>query len=111
MDFRDFVKPEFLLLIPALYVLGKIIKDTEKIADRHIPAILGVVCILLCIIYIVGSSTFEDYRCIMMGIFTALVQGLLCAGAAVYGYEILKNEGLVKKKVDKPAENPEDGKS
>jgi len=104
MDFRDFIEPWFLVLTPVLYVLGKIIKDTQKVNDRHIPLILGLSGIILCIIYIIGKSTFDGYQDIMIGSFTALVQGLLCAGAAVYGYEIFKNEGLIKKKINMPVE-------
>jgi len=98
MGFREFIRPEFLVLTPVLYVVGKIIKNTQKVNDRHIPLILGLSGIIFCIIYIIGKSTFDGYQDIMTGSFTALVQGLLCAGLAVYGYEFFKNERLIKKK-------------
>ena len=47
MDFTEFIKPELLVLVPALYGLGMVLKNTEKIKDNYIPSILTVVSILL----------------------------------------------------------------
>ena len=85
MDFRDFIAPELLVLIPVLWVLGKLIKTTQFIPDRFIPVILGGVSVVISLCYIVGtaSSTWT-------AIFTAITQGILCAGAAVYGNQLVK---------------------
>jgi len=40
MDFVEYVIEQALVLIPALYVLGMIIKHTQFIKDKYIPVIL-----------------------------------------------------------------------
>lgn len=80
----DYIKPELLILIPVLNVIGKIIKET-KINDKFIPLILGVIGIILSCIFVIGSAGFS-----VLNLFAAIVQGILCAGCAVYGNQILK---------------------
>lgn len=86
INFLDYIRPELLVLIPFCIVLGLILKSAEFIKDSLIPLILGGVAILLAICYIAGDSdTFG-----VTGWFTAVTQGILCAGAAVYGHQIVK---------------------
>ena len=37
MDFLEYIKPELLILVPVLYVIGMAIKKTALIADKLIP--------------------------------------------------------------------------
>ena len=37
MDFTEYIKPELLILIPVLYVIGMAVKKTALIADKLIP--------------------------------------------------------------------------
>ena len=46
----DFVRPELLVLIPVLVIIGKIIKDSE-IANKWIPLMLGGIGIVLGVAY------------------------------------------------------------
>ena len=85
MDFSQYVKPELLVLIPVLFILGEIIKHTEAIRDNWIPAILGIVGILLSAIYVWAVSGFS-----LLMVFVAITQGLLVAGASVYVDQIVK---------------------
>lgn len=85
MDFRDFIAPELLVLVPVLLIIGKIIKETSFIPDKAIPAILGVVSIVISLCYVIGTAAST-----WTAIFTAVTQGILCAGAAVYGNQIWK---------------------
>lgn len=85
MDYVNYIKPELGIVIAMLYVLGLIIKQTEKINDKYIPAILGVVGIILCYAYVVSIEGFTG-----VGGFTAVTQGILCAGAAVYVNQLIK---------------------
>lgn len=96
MSFTDYIKPELLILIPVLYFLGEIIKTTEKIENRYIPALLGAVGIALSLLYVLGTEPFSA-----TGIFTAITQGILVAGAAVYTNEL----------VDQLMKRPEGGKN
>ena len=87
MDFNDFIIPELLVLIPALYIIGEIVKSSlGEAGNRHIPAILGMVGIILAVIW--ELSVCRDN--LALAVFTAIVQGILCAGAAVYANQILK---------------------
>lgn len=88
---EQYIVPELLYLVPALYVLGMIVKRTEFIADRFIPLVLGLVSILTALSYefsIMGVS-FE-------AVYMSVIQGILCAGCAVYANQayrqMLKDE-------------------
>lgn len=85
MDFLEFVKPELLVLVPALYGLGMVLKKTEKISDNYIPSILTLVSIVLTCLYVLGTEGITA-----VSIFTSLVQGLLCVAGAVYSNQLIK---------------------
>lgn len=81
----DYIKPELLILVPVLYILGEIMKHTERIKDNYIPAILGAAGILLAFIYVTATEGIA-----LIGVFTAITQGILVAGAAVFADQIVK---------------------
>lgn len=85
MDFLNYIQPELLVLVPALYALGSIIKNTEKINDKYIPLMLTVIGIVLSCIYVLGTEGITA-----ISIFTAFVQGVLVAAAAVYSHQLIK---------------------
>lgn len=93
MTFVEYIRPELLILVPVLYVLGAIIKDSAAIQNRWIPAILGGVGIALSLLYVLGTGDFSA-----TGVFTAITQGILVAGAAVYTNELIVQ--LIKKPED-----------
>eukprot|EP00828_Plagiopyla_frontata_P010703 TRINITY_DN1575_c0_g1_i9.p1 TRINITY_DN1575_c0_g1~~TRINITY_DN1575_c0_g1_i9.p1 ORF type:complete len:111 (+),score=13.92 TRINITY_DN1575_c0_g1_i9:158-490(+) len=39
MEFSQYIADNALILIPALYIIGMLIKNIEKIADKYIPII------------------------------------------------------------------------
>ena len=85
MTFEEYISPELLVMIPALYVIGSSLKRFDNFKDKHIPLVLGVVSIMIAFVYecsILGLS-FE-------ALYTAIIQGLLCAGATVYGNQLVK---------------------
>lgn len=86
----NYVKPELVVLAVVLYFIGMGIKKTEKIKDNYIPMILGVLGVVLCAIWVMATSSFESTNDIFMGIFTALVQGVLVAGLSVYVNQMIK---------------------
>ena len=73
-----------------LYFIGIGIKNTEKIKNKYIPIILGCIGIIISAIYVVATSDFNGYKTVFMGVFTAIVQGVLVAGASVYINELIK---------------------
>lgn len=83
-NLQNYIKPELLILVPVLYVVAMIIKNTEAIKDKYIPAILGVLGIVLSTLYVIASEGLS-----LMGVFTAITQGVLVAGACVYANQIL----------------------
>lgn len=82
---QDYIKPELLVLIPVLYILGLMLKKTEKINDKYIPVMLGIIGIVLSAIYVAAVSDI-----CLMSVFTAVTQGILVAEAAVYVNQLVK---------------------
>lgn len=89
MNFEEYIKPELLILIPVMYLIGVAIKNS-RIADRFIPLILGGVAILLCGLWIFATSHFTGAADYALGFFSAFTQGVLIAGASVYVNQIVK---------------------
>lgn len=85
MEYMEFIKPELATLIPALYAIGAMLKHTEKIKDNYIPLILTVISLVLTCLYVFSVEAVTG-----MSIFTAIVQGVICAACAVYGNQLYK---------------------
>lgn len=85
MDYTQFIKPELLVLVPALYGLGLVLKNTHKISNNYIPAMLTAVSVALSLLYILSTDGING-----VSVFTAIVQGLICVAVAVYGNEVIK---------------------
>lgn len=90
MNFEEFIKPELLILIPVLYLIGKGIKKSKKISDSLIPIILGGVGVLLSALWVLAISDISSGKEIAVAIFTAVTQGILIAGASVYSNQLIK---------------------
>lgn len=88
----DYIKPELLVLIPVLYLIGVAVKGS-KIADKHIPFILGGIAIVLSALWIFATSEMGGTSDVTMAIFTAITQGVLIAGASVYINQLAKQAG------------------
>lgn len=83
--FTDYIKPELLVLVAVLYIIGLMIKGTKKIKDNYIPVILGILGIALSCLYVVATEGFS-----LLGAFTGVTQGILVAGVAVYVNQLIK---------------------
>ena len=95
MDFKEFIKPELLLLIPICYALGIWFKGIEGIKNWLIPFILSGISIACCFLYLLASELPEiKGNLIAAYIFTSLTQGILCAAAAVFAANIVKQVTL-----------------
>ena len=92
---KDFIKPELIILIPVLYLIGCGIKKSE-IKDKFIPILLGLVGVIFAGLYVFATCSTDGLKDIAMAVFTALTQGILTAGASVYFNQIYKQ--LNKKK-------------
>lgn len=85
MNIEDFIIQQGLILVPALYVLGMILKGWKLIPDNIIPTVLLFFGITgaMSIMGIDDSSTTEQ-------IIQAVLQGILVTGAAVYTNQLVK---------------------
>lgn len=77
MDIIKYISDEALVLIPALYVIGMMLKSTPKVQDWLIPYILLALGILGAV-GILGVST------------KAVIQGILVTGATVFTNQLIK---------------------
>ena len=77
MNLLNFIFEKAIILVPALNIIGAILKSTKKIKDNYIPLILLVFGILGAII-IMGFSG------------ESIIQGILITGCAVYGNQVVK---------------------
>ena len=85
MDYARYIKPELLILVPVLVIIGKLIKGTI-IDSKHIPLILGVISVILSCAYLF----IESGENIAQSLLTGFIQGVLLAGTAVYGNQIFR---------------------
>ena len=77
MEFMDYIIGDALILIPALYILGMVVKNIQAIPDKFIPLILlpfGVV----------GAGLLMGFSA------SSVIQGILVTGAAVYANQLVK---------------------
>ena len=87
---KEYIHPQLLVLIPVLVVLGAMLKQSQLIPDQHIPCILGVTGVVLCALYTLSNLDQFTPQSIANGLFTAVVQGFLVAGGAVYSHQLYK---------------------
>ena len=78
MDFlNEYLIEDALIIVPVLFVIGRIIKETPRAKDWIIPYVLLVIGILLSS-FTLGFSA------------DAVMQGVLAAGIAVFSNELVK---------------------
>ena len=93
-NFLDYIRPEFLILLPVCWLLGWVIKKS-KIRDEWIPVILFSFAIGMALIYILATSTPHGREEWFMAVFLAITQGFLVAGAAVGGNQLIKQTNRI----------------
>ncbi|MBQ8306073.1 MAG: phage holin family protein [Blautia sp.] len=81
MDFEKYLIEQMLILIPVLYIVGALIKNTPKITDWVIPWILLVIGVAAAIAIGLGAGiTIPD----------AIIQGVLVTGVTVLTNQLIK---------------------
>ena len=88
--FKEWIKPELLILVPVLYVIGNWLVGLAAVKNKYIPLLLGAFGILLSLIYILAASQITTWRGAALAVFTGVTQGILAAGCSVYVDQILK---------------------
>lgn len=89
MSFNDFIKPELIIMIPVMYLIGIAVKKSP-IRDFLIPFILGGVSILIATLYVLASTAITGWQDGLMALFVAVTQGILAAGTSVYANQLFK---------------------
>lgn len=74
---KDYIMDNALILIPVIYVLGMMLKGTEKVPDKYIPIILLPIGIILAML--IAGFTVDGF-----------IQGVLVVGVAVYANQLIK---------------------
>ena len=87
MSIESFIKPELLILIPVLYIIGMAFKKS-KMPDRFIPKALGIIAIFLSALWILSTSNISTLKDVYCAFFVSITQGVLSAGASVYANQI-----------------------
>lgn len=73
----DYILDDALIVIPVLWIVGKILKETPSLWDWLIPYILTVIGVVLAV-FLTGFNV------------DGIIQGLLVSGAAIYGNQLYK---------------------
>lgn len=87
---KEFIRPELLVLVPVLYLIGGGLKKAQAFADKYIPLVLGGVGVGLAAMWVLGTVPISGWQEGVTALFTAIVQGVLVAGAGVYCNQIIK---------------------
>jgi len=88
--FMNYIKPELLILIAVLYFIGIGLKKSSAVKDSEIPLVLGFGGIILAVLWVLGTSQVQTYQEGLVAAFTAITQGILCAGCSVYANQLVK---------------------
>lgn len=86
----EYINPELLVLIPVLYLIGIGFKKSERIRDKDIPLLVGVIGVIFAVLYTVATTSTTGPQDIVMMLFSSITQGILCAGASVYVNQLVK---------------------
>ena len=88
MDMMELIRPEMLVLIPVLYLIGMALKRAEVFENQYIPLGLGLLGALLGAAWLLvfRDAEYNILQSLLMG----AVQGILCAGCSVYANQIYK---------------------
>ena len=86
----DYIKPELIIVVITLYFIGMMMKSSTVVKDKFIPLFLGIIGIVVSAVFVLASSTIESFQDVLMAIFTAVTQGIVCAGLSNYANQIFK---------------------
>ena len=87
MDILTYIKPELLILIPVLSIVGAGIKKSA-VKNNRIPLILGVIAIFLSTLWVFSTSDIRNWQDAVNAVYISVTQGILAAGASVYGHQL-----------------------
>ena len=89
-NFQTYLQPTLVILVPVLAVIGKMIKTSEKINDKLIPLLLGLIGVGLGFLFEVNNFNEFSFRMVTEVLYFSVTQGFIAAGIAVYGNQMYK---------------------
>lgn len=96
---EEYIRPELMLLVAVLYLVGGGLKRSREVPDDLIPLLLGAFGVFLALLWVVSTTAPASLQEWTAAGFTALVQGILVAGQAVYVHQL----GHQRKKARQPS--------
>lgn len=87
---QGYIQPELLILVPVLWFVGLGFKYWKKFDNKFIPVVLGAIGIVLALLYTMAHTDALTFHTACLVVFTSIVQGILCAGGAVYIDQLYK---------------------
>lgn len=87
---KEYLRPELLILVPVMYLIGAIFKAFPSFPDKWIPLTLGALGAGFSLLYLAATTDISGLQDILGFIFSGLTQGILAAGASVYINQIAK---------------------
>lgn len=81
MDFQKYLIEQMLILIPVLYIIGMLLKNTPKVIDWCIPWVLLVIGVGAAVAIGAGNG---------IAIPDAIIQGILVTGVTVFTNQLIK---------------------
>lgn len=94
---ENYIRPELLVLVAVLYLAGGALKRSSEVPDDLIPLLLGAFGVLLALLWVASTTAPSTPREWAAALFTALVQGVLVAGQAVYVHQVGHQRKKAKK--------------
>lgn len=89
----QYIEPQYAILVAVLYCVGGVIKRTDAVNCRWIPAVLTLIGIGLAALNTFGSGAYDS---VAAGLYQSVGQGVLCAGMSVYLNQLIKQTGCKK---------------
>ena len=68
----EYIRPELLVLVAVLYIVGKALKASQDVKDKHIPLILGGAGVFLALLWVVATGSFDGVSVAMAHPYTNL---------------------------------------
>ena len=96
---QEYIKPELLVLVPLMFGLGAALKADKRFPSANIPYTLAVAGMALAALYGAAPAQLDGWQSGALAVFTAIVQGGLCALASVGLHQMYKQ---AKEKKEEP---------
>lgn len=87
---NQYINPNLLILVPVLYIVGMAVRSSLNIDNKHIPLILGIISVVLCLSYLFATTEVAEAADVFSLIFAGVTQGILIAGTSVYANQLYK---------------------